>query len=99
MAEDLPARAWQPLQRPPRYEVQTQPRQRPDNVKEPWSSRREFENLRLQSEEVAEFNYRPTACRKTYRMVVVRKNISVEKGEQRAVRRDRATSSTSPTTG
>ena len=43
---------------------------------------REFENQRLRSEEVAEFNYRPTACTKTYRMVVVRKNISVEKGEK-----------------
>ena len=31
---------------------------------------------------MAEFDYRPTACRKTYRMVVVRKNISREKGEQ-----------------
>ena len=48
----------------------------------PSSCRREFENIRLQSEEVAEFNYRPTACRKTYRMVVVRKNMSVEKGER-----------------
>jgi hypothetical protein len=43
--------------------------------------RRQFENQRLRSEEVAEFNYRPTACRKTHRMVVVKKNISVEKGE------------------
>lgn len=43
---------------------------------------REFTNLRLVSEDVAEFNYRPIACRKTYRMIVVRKNISVEKGEQ-----------------
>jgi hypothetical protein len=31
---------------------------------------------------VAEFNYRPTACRTTYRLVVVRKNLSVEKGER-----------------
>ena len=43
---------------------------------------RQFENRRLRSEEVAEFNYRPTACRKTHRMVVVKKNISVEKGEK-----------------
>ena len=43
---------------------------------------RRFENQRLQSEEVAEFNYRPGACRHTYRMVVVRKNISVAKGEK-----------------
>jgi hypothetical protein len=81
IAEDLPARAWKPLQRPPRYEVKTQPRERPDRVKEAIVVARGFENQRLQSEEVAEFNYQPTACQKTYRMVVVRKNISIEKGE------------------
>jgi hypothetical protein len=31
---------------------------------------------------VAEFLYRPSACRQAYRMVVVRKNISVAKGEK-----------------
>ena len=31
---------------------------------------------------MAEFAYCPTACKKTYRVVVVRKNLSVEKGEQ-----------------
>ncbi len=41
--------------------------------------RREFEALRLQSEEVAEFNYQPTACRETYRMIVLRKKILHEK--------------------
>src|SRR5262245_51931322 len=81
LTEALPARAWQPLQRPPRYEVQTQPRTRPDNVKEAVVVRRGFENIKLVSEHVAEFNYRPTACRTTYRMVVVRKNLSVAKGE------------------
>jgi hypothetical protein len=82
LAEDLPARAWRPLQRPPRYTVPTTPRDRPDNVKEAVVVARQFENQRLRSEEVAEFNYRPTACKKTYRMVVVKKNISVEKGEK-----------------
>jgi hypothetical protein len=82
-AQDLPARAWRPLRRPVRYEVKTTPRRRPDQVKEAVVVAREFENRRLRSEEVAEFNYRPTACRKAYRMVVVRKNISVEKGERR----------------
>jgi Transposase DDE domain group 1 len=81
-AADLPASAWRPLQRPPRYAVKTEPRQRPDNVKEALVVARAFENQRLQSEEVAEFNYRPTACRKTYRLVVVKKTISVEKGEK-----------------
>ncbi len=82
IAEHLPAGAWQPLQRPPRYEVKTQPRQRPDNIKETIVVARNFDNQRLQSEEVAEFIYRPTACTRDYRMVVVRKNISVEKGEK-----------------
>jgi hypothetical protein len=82
IAEALPDRAWRPLQRPARYEVKTAPRQRPDNVKEAVVVARQFENQRLRSEEVAEFNYRPTACRKTHRMVVVKKNISVEKGEK-----------------
>jgi hypothetical protein len=82
LAEDLPATAWQPLTRLPSYTVQTQPRQRPNNVKETIVVEREFENRRLCSEEVAEFIYRPTACRQAYRMVVVRKNISVAKGEK-----------------
>jgi hypothetical protein len=82
LAEDLPARAWRPLQRPARYAVKTRPRRRPDNVKEAVVVARGFENQRLQSEEVAEFNYQPTACRKTYRMVVVKKDLSVAKGEK-----------------
>ncbi len=82
IAEDLPACAWRPLQRPTRYQVKTKPRQRPANVKEAVVVQRQFENQRLRSEEVAEFNYRPTACRREYRMVVVRKNLSVEKGEK-----------------
>jgi hypothetical protein len=82
LADDLPARAWQTLVRPPRYTVKTQPRQRPANVKEPIVVAREFTNIRLVSEEVAEFEYRPSLCRKSYRMIVVRKNLSEEKGER-----------------
>ena len=82
MAEHLPDRAWKKLARPPRYQAQTQPRHRPANVQDQIVRQRGFETLRLQSEEVAEFNYQPTACQKTYRMVVVRKNISRLKGER-----------------
>jgi hypothetical protein len=82
IAADLPERAWRKLERPPRYTVRTEPRRRPDRVKEPIVVARLFDNQRLQSEEVAEFEYRPASCKDTYRMVVVRKNISVEKGEK-----------------
>ena len=82
IAGNLPESAWRRLERPARYQVKTQPRRRPANVKKQIVKEREFENKRLESEDVAEFLYQPTACRETYRMVVVRKNISVEKGEQ-----------------
>lgn len=81
IAENLPPGAWKKLQRPPRYPVTTRPRQRPENIKARIVKQRQFETLRLQSEEVAEFNYQPTACSQVYRMVVVRKNITKEKGE------------------
>ena len=83
MAEHLPDRAWQRLERPPHYEVQTEPRDRPENVKAKIVVQREFEKLTLESEEVAEFNYQPTACAERYRMIVVRKTIKVTKGQLR----------------
>lgn len=83
LADDLPASAWQPLERRPRYHVHTQPRARPANVKDQVVRTRGFESIRLDSEEVAETPYRPTACRTTYRLVVTRKNLTVAKGEQR----------------
>jgi hypothetical protein len=83
LAEELPATAWRPLPRLPPYTVQTRPRQRPAKVKEAIVREREFENRRLASEEVAEFAYRPGACRQAYRLVVLRKNLSVSKGERR----------------
>jgi hypothetical protein len=78
----LPKWAWKPLVRPAKYQVKTAPRRRPENVKEKIVRQREFENIRLLSEQVTEVSYRPTACQKFYRLVMVRKNLSVEKGEQ-----------------
>src|SRR5262249_45409155 len=82
LADDLPADAWQPLVRPPRYQVQTEPRTKPDKVKQAIVVARGFENLRLVSESVAECAYQPTACQQSYRLIVLRKNLSVEKGER-----------------
>jgi len=82
-AEALPEQAWTRLERPPAYVVQTHPRERPTNVKAAIIVEREFKTLRLEAEAVAEFAYQPVACAQPYRMVVVRKNISVEQGDQR----------------
>ena len=82
-ADALPPRAWTRLVRRPAYAVHSEPRQRPANVKEAVISERGFKNLRLKAEAVAEFAYQPVACARPYRMVVVRKNISVEQGDRR----------------
>ena len=81
IADGLSPRAWKRLERPAKYEVQGAPRSRPENIKERVVVERGFRNLRLKSEEVAEFDYRPGACRRPYRVVAVRKNLSVEAGE------------------
>jgi len=81
IAENLPEKALQPLKRRAKYEVKTEPRRGPENVKEQKVVQREFENIRLISEQVAQFEYRPTKCKKTYRVIALRKNLSVEKGE------------------
>ncbi len=82
LADRLPQNAWKRLDRPARYEVKTKPRARPRNVKESIVVQRGYENIRLVDEEVAEFDYRPTACKRPYRLVVVRKNLLVEKTQQ-----------------
>ena len=81
LAGDLAGSAWGRLQRPAKYQVQTEARRRPQNIKEQVVVARGFRNLRLKSEEVAEFRYQPGACRRPYRVVVVRKNLSVEAGD------------------
>jgi len=82
IAENLDETRWNRLERPAKYQVKTKPRIKRDNVKEQIVVEREFENIRLKSEDVAEFDYKPTKCKKTYRIVVVRKNLSKEKGEE-----------------
>ena len=81
-AQALEEASWEPLERQPRYGVSTQEREKPERVKEQIVVERRFKNIRLNSEQVGEFDYRPAKCKKTYRMVVVRKNLSVEKGER-----------------
>jgi hypothetical protein len=80
-AEELPESRYRRLKRKPKHTVGTESRRRPKNIKEQIVVQREFENLSLESEHVAEFRYQPTHCKRSYRVVVVRKNISREKGE------------------
>jgi hypothetical protein len=80
-AEELPDSAWRDFQRPAKYTVKTKNRPKPVRVKDRIVKERQFKKLRLCSEQVAEFPYRPVKCSRDYRVVVIRKNISVDKGE------------------
>lgn len=82
MADELPENAWKRLTRRRRYTVKTTPRRKRDKVKQRIVRERGYENKILQYEEVAEFRYRPTACAQAYRMIVVRKHVRVEQGQQ-----------------
>ena len=82
LADDLLDRVWKKLKRPPRYQA-GKTRTRPENVKEQVVLEREFKNIRLVSEDVAECDYQPTACRRAYRLIIVRKNLDVMYGQQR----------------
>jgi hypothetical protein len=58
------------------------PRQRPENVKEIIINERGYEKLILEEEHVAEVEYRPHKCQGPYRLIILRKKIRVEKGQQ-----------------
>ena len=83
LADSLPAEAYSFLERPPRYQIKTAPRQQPERVKPEIVKERGFKTIHLLEEMVAEFDYRPVACGKSYRMIVVRKKLGIDKGQMR----------------
>jgi len=83
LAEDLPAAAYSFLERPSRYAIKTAPRQRPERIKPEIVRERGYKTIHLLEEMVAEFDYRPTACQRTYRMIVLRKRLGIDQGQMR----------------
>ena len=83
LTENLPENAWTVLQREAKYEVKTEPRRRPENVKQQVVEARQFEDIRLIEEHVAEFRYRPTKCKRDYRVVVVWKDLEIHRGQKK----------------
>jgi hypothetical protein len=83
LAGELPQDAWKTLVRRAKYNVKTKPRKRPKNVKQQVVEAREFEDIRLVKEHVAEFRYRPVKCMKEYRVVVVWKELDVYRGQKK----------------
>jgi hypothetical protein len=81
LAEDLAEDAYSYLERPPKYQIKTVPRQQPERVKAGIVQARGYETIHTMEEWVAEVDYRPVACKKSYRLIVVRKRLEVEKGQ------------------
>lgn len=82
LAAALENKAWQPFERRPKYEILTEPRPKAFRYKERVVVEREFENQKLVGEALAEIEYQPSKCRRKYRVIILRKNLSVQKGEQ-----------------
>jgi hypothetical protein len=82
-ADALPAASYRLLERPPRYPIKTAPREKPEHFRPEIARARGYENVELLEEMVAEFTYRPIACRKSYRMIVLRKRVGVDRGQMR----------------
>jgi hypothetical protein len=85
LADELAASAWRPLERLPKYDVLTEPRQKPHRYKEEIVVEKEYTNKVVVGEDIAEIKYQPVKCKKPYRVVIVRKNISVKEGERHLV--------------
>jgi hypothetical protein len=62
-------------------QIATTARERPRNVKDEIVRERNYKVLRQAAEDVVEFSYRPGKCNRDYRVIALRKNISVERGE------------------
>ena len=82
IAENLPETAYTDLIRQAKYTVKTKTRSKSANVKEQIVKQRGYKNIRLRSEQTAEFEYTPVKCSKSYRVVVLKKNLSMERGDK-----------------
>ena len=82
LAEDLPAEAYSFLERPSRYVIKTAPRSaervKPEIVRDMGSRRSTCSRRWSPSSTIS-----PVACKKSYRVVVLRKRLGIDKGQLR----------------
>lgn len=81
-ADALEETAWRRLERGPAYQNKTgKTRARRDNTKQKIVHERGYLKKHLNYEDVAEFDYRPGKCKRAYRIIALRKNISHIRGD------------------
>lgn len=84
LAENLLESSWEPLQRkrrkptPPERRRAKRPRYKEQIVEE-----NGYLNKKLAAERIAEFDYQPGKCNRTYRVVVLHKEVHLERGQLR----------------
>lgn len=81
LATDVPEVEYAELSRHATAAFDRQERAKQPRVKEALVVEREYLNIRLESEDITEFDYQPARAKKTYRMVVVRKKLVEERGQ------------------
>lgn len=77
IAENAAETLWRPLPRKLRHDPNTPDRSRRENVKRRIVEERGYKNRRLTSESFIEVPYSPQKCKKTYRLVILRKKVNV----------------------
>lgn len=81
MAEGLDKRRWRVLERREESSSDRKRRKRPVNVKEQIVVEKQYKNITLEKEHVAELSYQPSKCKRPYRVIVLRKKLLVEQGQ------------------
>lgn len=84
IAEHLDESAWKTMQRrrslrPP----SAKPRAKRSRAKEAIVAKNKYLNKKLAAERIAEFDYRPGKCDRTYRVVVLHKEVHLKRGQMR----------------
>jgi hypothetical protein len=80
-AENEPEDLYHELAAKAERAITTEPRRRPTNVKDDIVRQRGYKTIRPKTEDVVEFRYRPRACTQDYRVIALRKNLSIERGQ------------------
>lgn len=81
IAEGLDSKRWRVLRRREEEPLSGKRRKRPKNFKEAIVVEKGYRNIRLLREHVSEFSYQPTKCKRSYRVIVLKKTLSVEEGQ------------------
>ena len=81
IAEGLEERVWRRLRRDGRHASRSRRGPRKPRVKRSIIEERGYKNLELEHEDYTEFAYRPGKCSRDYRVVALRKTISVKQGQ------------------